>query len=56
LAGKKIALPEMFRIGRGSHSDLVLPDEAASRNHATIEVTAAGLHPHRPRQHQRRHR
>ena len=42
LAGKKVALPEMFRIGRGSQSDLVLPDDAASRNHATIEVTAAG--------------
>ena len=42
LSGKKVALPEMFRIGRGSQSDLVLPDDAASRNHATIEVTAAG--------------
>jgi hypothetical protein len=42
LAGKKVALPEMFRIGRGLQSDLVLPDDAASRNHATIEVTAAG--------------
>ena len=42
LAGKKIALPEMFRMGRGLQSDLVLPDDAASRNHATIEVTAAG--------------
>ncbi|MDP2999261.1 MAG: FHA domain-containing protein, partial [Bryobacterales bacterium] len=42
LAGKKIALPEMFRIGRGLQSDLVLPDDAASRNHATLEISAAG--------------
>jgi len=44
LGSKKIALPEMFRIGGARTADLVLPDEAASRNHATIEVTGpAGI-------------
>lgn len=42
MAGKKIALAGKFRIGRGSQSDLALPDDAASRNHLTIEVSEAG--------------
>lgn len=42
LAGKKIVLSGTVRIGRGTHNDLALPDDAASRNHATIEVTGEG--------------
>ncbi len=42
MAGKKIALAGKFRVGRGSQSDLALPDDAASRNHLAIDVSGAG--------------
>jgi hypothetical protein len=38
-AGQRIALSGTLRIGRGPQNDLVLQDDAASRNHATVEVS-----------------
>ncbi len=39
MAGKKMVLSGTVHLGRGTQNDLVLSDDAASRNHATIEVT-----------------
>lgn len=41
-AGRKIVLTGTVRIGRGTQNDLVLSDDAASRNHAVIEVGPEG--------------
>jgi hypothetical protein len=38
-AGQKVPLSGTLRIGRGLQNDLVLPDDAASRNHAMIEAS-----------------
>lgn len=40
--GKKYTLRDTMRLGRGAQSEIVLPDDAASRSHASIQVTPDG--------------
>jgi putative serine protease PepD len=41
--GHMVSLVGRMRLGRGSHTDILLEDSAASREHAEIEVTAGGV-------------